>query len=395
MLIRLIYELRYCLGSLRPLKQSQIALETVSFPPKKSKIGKLTLAISQGPVTGPVIGGFIYQYLGWRWTNWIVLILAVISWVMTASISETYAPAILKAKAAEMRQTHNDDRYWCRYDEQKTLSQILKTNFSRPFILMATEPILWFWDLYVSLIYGILYLCFVAYPYIFTNIRGWSPGISGLAFIGIGVGSCLSIACEPLIRRMINSHAKDPETGRVPPEASVSIMCIAAILVPIGELIFAWTSLPKVHWIVSIMAGIPFGAGNTIIFIYASNYIAGSYGIYAASALAGNSVLRSIVGGTLPLAGTTMLKNLTPQWAGTLLGVLEILCIPIPFVFYKWGHQIRQKSPLIKQMREDQERSRVKKAAAERRAQLSRARETGEAGITDLEKAGDPEKRQF
>ncbi len=29
-----------------------------------------------GPVTGPLIGGFVYEYLGWRWTNWLVVILS-------------------------------------------------------------------------------------------------------------------------------------------------------------------------------------------------------------------------------------------------------------------------------------------------------------------------------
>ena len=77
---------------------------------------------------------------------------------------------------------------------------------------------------------------------------------------------------------MINSHKKDPETGKVPPEAMVSVVVIAAILVPVGELWFAWTCVPPVHWIWPILAGIPFGAGNTAVFIYASNYLAHSYG---------------------------------------------------------------------------------------------------------------------
>jgi hypothetical protein len=61
-----------------------------------------------------------------------------------------------------------------------------------------------------------------------------------------------------------------------------------------------------VHWIAPILAGIPFGAGNCGVFIYASNYLVHSYGIYAASALAGNAVLRSAMGGALPLAGPKM-----------------------------------------------------------------------------------------
>ena len=92
------------------------------------------------------------------------------------------------------------------------------------------------------------------------------------------IGCFIVIGTEPLLRRMINSHKKDPETGKVPPEAMVSVVCIAAVLVPVGELWFAWTCVPPVHWIWPILAGIPFGMGNTAIFIYASNYLAHSYG---------------------------------------------------------------------------------------------------------------------
>ena len=104
-------------------------------------------------------------------------------------IKETYAPIILKRKAAQRRKETGDDRWWCRYDQRISITQVLKTNLSRPFIMTATEPILWFWDLYIAVVYGILYLCFVAYPIIFTELRGWSPGISGLGFCGIGLGT--------------------------------------------------------------------------------------------------------------------------------------------------------------------------------------------------------------
>lgn len=117
-----------------------------------------------GPVTGPVIGGFVYEYLGWRWTNWIVMILAGVAWAMSASLKETYAPVILKKKAARLRKETGDERWWSRYDDKASALEILKINLSRPFVLTWTEPILWFWDLYIGVIYGILYLCFVAYP---------------------------------------------------------------------------------------------------------------------------------------------------------------------------------------------------------------------------------------
>jgi len=234
--------------------------------------------------------------------------------------------------------------------------------------LISTASI--FWDVYIAIIYGILYLCFVAYPIVFTQIRGWTPGMSGLAFVGIGVGSFTVIAAEPLIRRMINAHQRDPETGKVPPEAMVSVVCIAAVLAPIGELWFAWTCVPATrHWIWPILAGVPFGAGNTTVFIYASNYLTHSYGIYAASAMAGNSVVRSLIGGTLPLAGPAMYSRLGPHWAGTLLGLVQVAIIPIPVVFYKYGAGIRRKSALISRMQVDKARLEGKRVKAAEKAE--------------------------
>ena len=223
--------------------------------------------------------------------------------------------------------------------------------------------------MYVAVIYGILYLSFVAFPIVFTGIRGWSEAKSGLAFLGMGVGAFIGIGVEPLIRHVINLHQKDPETGKPPPEAQVSVICVAAVMAPIGQFWFAWTCTPvSTHWIWSILAGIPLGVSNTIIFIYASNYLAGSYGIYAASALAGNSVARSALGATLPLAAPTMYKTLNPNWAGTLLGGLEVILIPIPIVFYKWGGKIREKSTIITRMRKDQMRNQRR---AEKRAETN------------------------
>ncbi|EEU45799.1 uncharacterized protein NECHADRAFT_38318 [Fusarium vanettenii 77-13-4] len=338
-----------------------------------------SIAPLNGPSTGPIIGGFVYQYLGWRWDNWIVLILGGAGVLMMATVKETYHPAILKRKAARLRKENDDPRYWCQYDQRVSTWHLIKINMSRPFKLVATEPILWFMDVWISLIYAILYLCFVAYPIVFRQHRGWNAGMSGLSFVGIGVGTMLAIFAEPLLRRLINSQPRDPMTGRPYPEATALVMAIGAILTPLGQLVFSWTCLPNsIHWAVPIAFGVPFGAGNTLCFIYGSNYLAGAYSIYAASALAGNAVIRSIAGGVLPLAGPKMYAAMTPQWAGTLLGLLEVAMIPIPFVFWRYGAKIRAKSPAIRALREEQDRLDAKRAKHQRRLEKKKLQAEGE-----------------
>jgi multidrug resistance protein len=339
-----------------------------------------------GPVIGPLIGGFVFQYMGWRWTNWVVMIGSGASFIMVLAIKETYAPAVLRAKAAKKRKETGDDRWYSRYDEQKSFWPLLRENLVRPCVMAVKEPICIFWNVYIALVYGVLYLCFVSYPIVFSEIRGWSSGITGLAYCGIGIGSLITISAEPLIRKWINNHKLDPATGKPPPEAMISIVCVGAVCVPIGELIFAWTCTPiSIHWVAPIISGIPFGAGNCAIFIYASNYLVHSYGIYAASALAGNAVLRSIMGGALPLAGPTMYASLGPHWSGTMLGIIEAAMIPIPLVFYRYGHRIRQKSVLIRSMREDQEKLDTKKRKAVERQERLELKDVGVAGEKDVE----------
>lgn len=82
------------------------------------------------------------------------------------------------------------------------------------------------------------------------------------------------------------------------------------------------------------------------IFLQALNYLVDAYLMFAASAIAGNTFLRSLCGAGFPLFARQMFQGLGIQWAGTLLGCIALLLAPIPFVFYKWGASIRARSKI-------------------------------------------------
>jgi multidrug resistance protein len=65
-----------------------------------------------GPAIGPLAGGFLADNCGWRWLYWLQLILSFVAWILiTFTVPETYAPVLLKKRAAKQRKAENDEKY--------------------------------------------------------------------------------------------------------------------------------------------------------------------------------------------------------------------------------------------------------------------------------------------
>jgi hypothetical protein len=222
------------------------------------------------------------------------------------------------------------------------MSKTLKTALSRPWILLFREPIVLLFSIYMSIIYGTLYMLFAAYPIVFQQVRGWSEGIGGLAFLGILVGMIIAVAYTfPENFRYAKKCAET--TDRLAPELRLPPSMVGGIALPIGLFWFAWTNSPSIHWMASVAAGAPFGFGMVLVFLSVFNYLIDSYTIFAASVLAANSALRSLFGMAFPLFTTYMYENLGIHWASSIPAFLSLACVPFPFIFYKYGARIRKR----------------------------------------------------
>jgi len=99
-----------------------------------------------------------------------------------------------------------------------------------------------------------------------------------------------------------------------------------------------------VHWIVPTLSGLLTGFGIFSVFLQLLNYIVDSYLMFAASAIAANTFMRSLFGAVFPLFATYMFNGLGINWAMTLLGCVAALLVPLPVIFYLYGPKLRIKS---------------------------------------------------
>ncbi|RAL61348.1 hypothetical protein DID88_009484 [Monilinia fructigena] len=228
-----------------------------------------SMTVFTAPLLAPFIGGFIVEsYLGWRWNEWLPAIMGFVAFVLDFFfLSETYPPVILIEKAAELRRRTKN---WGIHAKQEEIEidfhELIIKNFSRPLRLLVSEPIVVLLiSIYMAFIYGLLYLFLTAYPIVFQQIHGFSPGVGGLPFFGYGY-------------RNVDRRS-----------------------------------------------------------------------------------LYSLAGAGFPLFAQYMFKALGINWAGTLLGCVALVLVPIPIGFYVYGARIRGKSkfapsfPVQKPPRDEEE----------------------------------------
>lgn len=64
---------------------------------------------------------------------------------------------------------------------------------ARPFQVFFREPMLIAITLYMSFIYGVIYLLFEAYPIVFTEGHHLNNGATGLMFLPIPIGGAVAV----------------------------------------------------------------------------------------------------------------------------------------------------------------------------------------------------------
>lgn len=233
-----------------------------------------------GPMMGPFIGGYIQMsHLGWRWNLYVPGIMGSLATILnTFFLQETYAPIVLVSKASELRRRTKNWGIHAKQEEVEVdIKELMTKNFTRPLRLLVTEPIILLVTIYMSFIYGLLYLFLTAYPLVFRGVHGFNAGEAGLPFFGMIAGILLVATYIVLDGKNYNKKL-EANNGIPIPEWRLIPVIIGGVLFSIGLFWFGWTGYTKsIPWIVPALSGLLTGFGLLAIFIQLFNYIIDSY----------------------------------------------------------------------------------------------------------------------
>ncbi|KAL1599839.1 hypothetical protein SLS60_007644 [Paraconiothyrium brasiliense] len=303
-----------------------------------------------GPAIGPVAGGYLAEAKGWRWTFWLVTILAgaacIISFVFNR---ETYGYVLLKRRTARLQKETGNTELRSALDTGRTPQQLFKTAIVRPIRMLVLSPIVFLMSLVMAAVYGYLYLLLTTYPRVFGSQYNFSEKSIALVYLGVGVGSLLGLIFTGAVSDRLNNHlAKRYNDGKPKPEYRLPTMLLGGILVPVGLFLYGWSAERKVHWIAPVIGTAILGGAMMITFMPGLTYLIDAYTVYAASVSAAATVFRSLVGALLPLAGNAMYDTLGVGWGNSLLGFVAVACIPVPLFFWIYGERLRTSKRLSK-----------------------------------------------
>lgn len=232
-----------------------------------------------GPIIGTVASGCLTvdPNLSWRWTALIAVGLSILCGIFAAFVYYESSPSILLGRKARMlRLVTNDWALHTQADEDNLRTRHCITTTLR----MFTQPAFLLPSLHMSFAYGVLckYQCginrrraqttnilpdllFMPYEDSFHSQRGWSLVLDLLTLLPVAVGTLIGVFINWIICR--KQFATTNRAQRTPPpEARLIPMIVGAWALPIGLLVFGWTSTPRIFFVPELMAGVPTGVGK-------------------------------------------------------------------------------------------------------------------------------------
>lgn len=153
-----------------------------SMEQRGSAIAIMSLIPILGTAVGPIVGGYVTQYLSWRWTFWLTAIASgCLSLALVIAMKETYVPVIRRKSIKDITSAPSKYFYGWNLKTVKAVCLLIV----RPFLILSHSNVAIVMTLYLSISYGYLSLVGATMATTFQQVYGFSESSSGLIYISL------------------------------------------------------------------------------------------------------------------------------------------------------------------------------------------------------------------
>ncbi|ROW00334.1 hypothetical protein VMCG_07327 [Cytospora schulzeri] len=313
-----------------------------------------------GSVLGPIVGGFVEEWLAWRWCIWIQLIFGGFCQLLHLFTVPETRTTIMIDRIAKKRRKNGEDVWGpdeiSPFRSRFTWGELFHTWF-RPFRMFVTEPIVLVLSLLSGFSDGLIFIMIQSFSLVYKQ-WGFNAWQVGLTFVSLGVGYLIAwISFIPAIKRNKAQRRAHPESEHAQYESRLWWLLYTAPCLPLGLFLFAFTcNGPPIHWMGSMVAAAVIGIANYAIYMATIDYMICAYGPYSASATGGNGWSRDFLAGVLTFAATPFLQNIPGENGKPFFNAIIILfCISFllviaVYVIYWKGPELRKRSPFAESL---------------------------------------------
>ena len=247
---------------------------------------------------------------------------------------------LLGWKAARLRKETGNAALVSKMDRGLPPRQLFLRAITRPTKLLILSPIVLLLSLLCAFLFGLLFLLFTTFPAVFEEQYQFSAGVSGLSYLGVGIGLAVSLGAFATLSDKLQKALGDSPK----PEGRLKPMMWVMPAVPVGIFWYGWAAEQQTHWIVPIIGTSFFGFGFLWVIMPTQLYLVDVFGPEAAaSALAANVILRLLFAAFIPLAAPSLYADLGLGWGNSVLGFIGVAFLPLPFFFYRYGGWLRER----------------------------------------------------
>ncbi|KAF2473363.1 MFS general substrate transporter [Lindgomyces ingoldianus] len=283
-----------------------------------------------GPAVSPIVGSYLNAAVGWRWIFKPTGIMGAVCVILSfLCLSETYEQVLLRRKVRPLKCTTGNQKLHSKFDNDFPWWKLFTKAMLRPLKMLFLSPNVFLVSLLTAVGYGYMYLLHSTFPSVFMLLYHWPTKRFGLAYLGTAVS-------DFIVKRRA---AK----GDIKPENRLILMVFIWPCVPAGLFLYGWSAQERLRVMVPLFGIAIFGFGSMSAILFSSTYIVDAYKTHAASATAASSVLRSILGGLLPLFAYKVYSDIKFGQANLLLGGIALALSPVPWLFYKCGEWFRER----------------------------------------------------